>query len=101
MLCAAHRKNAPPVLRILIALWVVFPFLAFFLTDFFSHNWSTATRANFYRIGIVLSVLTVAIYGADLFGSPRTFLFVLVPPVSFVLAALGVAITARISTNLV
>ena len=99
MLYAAHRKNAPAELRILFALWVFFPSLAFFLADLFSRNWSPATRGSLYRISLVLSIVSLAIFGADAFSGPRTFLFVLLPPVSIVLAASGVAIAARISTD--
>jgi hypothetical protein len=99
MLRAGHR-NPSRLLLVLFALWVLSPFVALVLANMVSKRWSVLTRATLYTVMLVLAVGSLAIYGDVAFGPPRTkaaFVFVVVPPASWLLIAVVVPIAALIS----
>ena len=99
MLRAGHR-NPSPVLLILFAIWVLSPFVALLFAIMVSKDWSVLTRATLYGVVLVLTVTSLAIYGDVALGPPRTktaFLFVVVPPASWLLIAITISTAARIS----
>ena len=99
MLHAGHR-NPSRVLLILFAIWVLSPFVALVFATIVSKDWSVLTRATLYGVMLVLTVTSLAIYGDVALGPPRTktaFVFVVVPPASWLLIAITISIAALIS----
>jgi hypothetical protein len=96
----AGRHNNSRVLLVIFALWVLSPFVALVLADLFSRRWSLATRAMVYGVMLVVALASLASYGYVSLGPPRAkiaVVFVVVPPVSWALIAMVVAIGALIS----
>ena len=99
MLHAGHR-NPSRLLLVLFALWVLSPFIALVLANMVSKRWSVLTRAALYTVMLVLAVGSLAIYGDVALGPPRTktaFVFVVVPPASWLLIAIVVRVSALVS----
>ena len=102
MLHAGHR-NPSRLLLVLFALWVLSPFIALVLANMVSKRWPVLTRAALYTVMLVLTLGSLAIYGDVALGPPRTkaaFVFVVVPPASWLLIAIVVpiaGITRRLS----
>jgi hypothetical protein len=99
MLRAGHR-NPSRVLLILFAIWVLSPFVALLFAIMVSKDWSVLTRATLYGVVLVLTVTSLAIYGDAALGPPRmktAFVFVVVPPASWLLIAITISIAALIS----
>ena len=102
MLRAGHH-NPSRLLLVLFALWVLSPFIVLVLADMVSKRWPVLTRGTLYTVMLVLTVGSLAIYGDVALGSPRTkaaFVFVVVPPASWLLIAIIVPIAALISGRL-
>ena len=96
----AGRNNPSRLLLVLFALWVLSPFLALVLANMVSKRWSVLTRATLYTVMLVLAVGSLVIYGVVALGPPRpktAFVFVVVPPASWLLIAIAVPIAALIS----
>jgi hypothetical protein len=99
MLRAGHR-NPSRLLLVLFALWVLSPFIALVLVNMGSKRWSVLTQATLHTVMLVLTVGSLAIYGDVALGPPRVkaaFVFVVVPPASWLLIAIVVPIAALIS----
>jgi hypothetical protein len=99
MLRAGHR-NPSRVLLILFAIWVLSPFVALLFAIMVSKDWSVLTRATLYGVVLVLTVTSLAIYGDVALGLPRmktAFVFVVVPPASWLLIAITISTAALIS----
>jgi hypothetical protein len=98
------RAGHPPLfLRVLFAIWVLSPFMVLVLAERASTRWSVLTRAALYGVMLVLTFSTLAIYAVVAFGPPRAqtaFVFVVVPPASWVLTGIVVTIAALISGRL-
>lgn len=86
-------RRTPRLLLVLFVIWVLSPFVAIAWANMVSKRWSVLTRATLYCVTLVLTLGSLAIYG-DLVlppaGSPRAFVFVVVPPVSWVLLTIVV-----------
>src|SRR5437879_1308157 len=98
MLHAGHR-NPSRLLLVLFALWVLSPFMALVLANMVSKRWSVLTRATLYAVILVITLGSLAIYGALVFGPLRAktgFIFLVVPAASWLLIAIVVAIAAVI-----
>jgi len=96
----AGRNNPSRLLLVLFALWVLSPFIALVLANMVSKRWSVLTRATLYTVMLVLTVGSLAIYGDVALGPPRAkaaFVFVVVPPASWLLIAIVLPIAALIS----
>ena len=98
----AGRHNSSRVLPVLFTLWVLSPFMLLILANVISMRWSVLTRAAMQRVTLVIALGSVAIYGYVALGPPRAktaFVFVVVPPASWLLIAIVVSIAARISSR--
>jgi hypothetical protein len=82
-------RNAPRLLLIAIAIWVLVPFVVVFLVDAVSRRWSATSQSALHALMVLLAVLSLAVYGAELVRphTPPAFMFVLVPPASLLLMA--------------
>ena len=99
MLRAGHR-NPSRLLLVLFAFWVLSPFMALVFANMVSKRWSVLTRAALYTVMLVLTVGSLAVYGDAALGPARSktaFVFVVVPPASWLLIAIVVPIAALIS----
>ena len=94
------RRNDSRILLVLFVLWVLSPFMVLVLANVVSKRWSVLTRATLYSVMLVLTLGSLAIYGDVAFGPPRVktaFVFVVVPPASWLLIAIVVPTAALIS----
>jgi len=99
----AGRRNDSRILLVLFTIWVLSPFVALVLADVVSKRWSVLTRATLHSVMLVLTLASLAIYGDVALGPPRAkpaFVFVVVPPASWLLIAIAVPIAALISGRL-
>jgi dienelactone hydrolase len=102
MLWVGHR-NPSRLLLVLFAIWVLSPFVALVLAHVVSKSWSVITQATLYTVTLVLTLASLAIYAAVAWGPPRAqaaFVFILVPPASWLFVAIVIPITAVISGRL-
>ena len=92
--------HMPPLLVVLIGLWVVSPFLLLALGDGLAKRWPQLSRATIHVLALVLTLGSLAIYQAVAFGPPRpkpAFFFVLIPPISWLVIATGLGAAALVS----
>ena len=101
MLRAGQRT--PRLLLAVFVIWVLSPFMALVLAHVVSKRWSVLTRATLYSVMLVVTLGSLAIYGDDALGHRRAqaaFVYVIVPPASWLLIAIVVPIAAFISGRL-
>lgn len=102
MLRAGHH-NKSLLLIVLMAIWVLSPFLALLWACVVSKRWSTPTRATLYSMMLILPLASLADYGVDAWRQPRTqaaFVFVVVPPASWLLMAIVILMAIYRSVRL-
>lgn len=103
MLHAGRRTDSPRLLLALFAIWVLSPFVALEVADIVSKGWSVITRATLYSVMLVLALGSLATYGVAAWGPLRAkpaFVFVMVPPASWLLIAMVISVAALISRML-
>jgi hypothetical protein len=96
---AGHR-NPSPLLIVIFALWVLSPFVALVWVDVVAKRWPVLPRATLYVLMLVLTLGSLAIYSALVFGLLRAkagSVFLIVPAASWLLIAMVVPIAALIS----
>ena len=96
---AGHR-NPSRLLITLFVLWVLSPFIAMLFGNFMFKRWPALIRAALHTVVLILSLVSLAIYGQVALGPPRAktaFVFVVVPPLSWLLMAIAVSAAALIS----
>jgi hypothetical protein len=96
-------RSTPRFLLILFVIWVLSPFVALACVNIRSKRWSVLTRVTLYCVTIVITLGSLAIYGNFILppeGSPHAFVFVVVPPVSWLLLGIVVPIAALISRSM-
>jgi hypothetical protein len=102
MLRAGQRT--PRFLLVLFIIWVLSPFAALLWANMVSKRWSVVTRATLYFVTLVVALASLAIYSELVVvrppGSANAFLFVIVPPASWVFMAIVVPMAALISGRL-
>jgi hypothetical protein len=102
MLRAGQRT--PRLLLVLFTIWVLSPFVALLWANMVSKCWSDLTRATLYCVTPVITLGSLAIYSELVVvrphGSANAFLFVIVPPASWVFMTLVVLTAALISGRL-
>ena len=87
-------QRSPGILLALFAVWVVSPFVGVALAG----RWRVGKRATLYRVGLVLAVGSLAVYGYTAFGPPRAkpaAVFLMVPLVSWVVIGVVAAVGWR------
>jgi hypothetical protein len=93
-------QRTPRFLLVLFFIWVVSPFVALAWANVVSKRWPVLTRATLYGVTVIITLGSLACYGKLILppaGSPRAFVFVAVPPASWLLMTLVVSIAALIS----
>jgi uncharacterized membrane-anchored protein len=97
----AGRNSPQRLLIVLFACWVASPFVLLALVYFVSKRLSAITRNVLNWLTLVLAVGTLAIYGYFVFRQTQsipTQVFVVIPPVSWLLSTIvigGAAIMSR------
>lgn len=97
-------QRTPRLLLVVFVIWVLSPFVALLWANTVSKRWSVVTRTTLYCVTLVVTLGSLAIY-AELVvvkppGSANAFLFVVVPPASWVLMTIVVPMIALISGRL-
>lgn len=96
-----HASRHPPmVIVVLFVVWVLSPFVLLVLGHVMSKRWSALTRATLYRLMMIVTLGSLAIYGYDAWRPRKAqaaFWYVLVPPMSWLLVAIVIVTAALIS----
>ena len=93
-------RNTPRLLLVLFVIWVLSPFGALAWANTVSQRWSALTRATLYCVTLVVTLGSLAMYGGLIkrpAGTANAFMFVAVPPASWALIAIAVALAALLS----
>lgn len=94
-------QRTPPVVLLLMMVWVLAPFGVLLWTNAVSSRWSTATRATLLGLTLIVTLASLAVYGGLINVRPRgganAFPFVIVPPASMALIAITVAVIATVA----
>ena len=98
-LLQAGRRNSSLILLVaLFSIWVASPFVMLGLGILKSERFTERVRSTLYVLTIVLALASLAIYSRLIdvkpAGSPNTFLFVAVPPTSWVIIMIVMSIVA-------
>jgi len=91
----AGRRNPSRLLILGFVIWVLSPFVGLLWADIVSKRWSALTRATLYSVTVILTLVSLAIYGNVAFGPPRpqaAFAFIVSPLASWLAIAIVVAI---------
>lgn len=97
MFLAGSRQRSF-VLMGLFTGWVLAPFAALFWAGLISSPWPASTRATLYGLMLILTLVSLAMYGAIIpmpSGSRPAAVFLLVPPGSWVLIAIAALLCGR------
>jgi len=99
LLLQSGRRNSELILLVaMFSVWVLSPFLVLFRTILKADRLTDTVQNALYGLTIVLAVASLAIYSRLIdvkpAGSPNTFLFVAVPPVSWFVIAIVMTIAA-------
>jgi hypothetical protein len=99
-LLRATNRNPSQLLVVLLAIWVLSPFVALLWANIVSKRWSVLTRVTLSSVMLVVTLSSLAIYEADALWprkSQAAFVFIIVPPASWLLSAIVVPLAAFIS----
>jgi len=85
-------QSSPFVLKVLFTIWVLSPFAALLWANRLSRHWRNSTRVTLHVVMLAVAIGSLLIYGGLVdvkpAGSANAFLYVAVPPASWVLAAI-------------
>jgi hypothetical protein len=96
-LLRATSRNPSPLLVALLTAWVVSPFVALIWANVVSRKWSVPTRAALHGVALVTVLSSLAVYGVDALwsrSSQGAFVFIVVPPASWLFGATLVALVS-------
>ncbi len=97
----ASRNQKSILLIALFTVWVLSPFIGFFLTMKISNRWTTAARTSLYWLMIILTISSLIAYGGA-FNTPQTknaFRFLVVPFLLWLILIIAFLITRRSSSK--
>jgi hypothetical protein len=89
------QRNPSRLLIVLFAVWVLSPFVALLAADARSRRWPPQTRATLYGVMLLIAAGSLAVYANAALGPPRAqgaFVFVIVPPLSWLLSGVAVSV---------
>jgi hypothetical protein len=90
-------QRTPRLLLVSMAIWVLSAFIVLMLANVIAKRWSRITRATLYVVMLVVALGSLVVYGDDAMGHRRpqaAFVYVLVPPVCWLLITIAVATAA-------
>jgi hypothetical protein len=96
----AGRRNPSHLLIIAFVVWVLSPFVALGWANLQSIRWPRLVRTTLYGVTLALALATVMIYGNVVWHPPKSsaaFVFVVVPPASWLLMSIAVGLAVLIA----
>jgi hypothetical protein len=91
------KQHPPPLLVVLFIIWVLSPFAALGIAHRVSKRWMPGTQTTLHVVTLIIALASLLIYGDDAL-SHRTahpaFVYVAVPPASWLLGAIAISIAA-------
>ena len=94
-------RRTPRFLLVSFIIWVLSPFVALAWANLGSRSWSVLTRATLCWVSLLLTLGSLAIYGGVINvappGSANAFVFVAVPPGSWLVMTIAVLLSEVIS----
>lgn len=94
------RRNQSSFLMFLFAGWVLAPFVAAAMADVASQHWSGLTRTTLYGVMVMLTLVSLGVYGRVAFGPPRprpAALFLILPVASSLAGVIALGLAALVS----
>jgi hypothetical protein len=90
------RHNNSRLLLLLMAAWVLSPFIALLSADLVSKRWSVRTRTVLYSLMLIIPLSSSAIYAYTTLRPPAKLAspYVIVPPFSLLLTGIALPIAA-------
>jgi hypothetical protein len=88
-------RTTPRVVLVLMVIWVLAPFAALAWANIVAKGWSVLTQTTLYGVTLVVTVGALASYGSVIVppaGSPRGFMFVIVPGLSWLLIVIAIVV---------
>jgi len=95
-------ERTPRFLLVIFVFWVASPFVALAWANLIATRWSALTQATLYGVTVIITLGTLACYGKLILppvGSPRAFMFVAVPPASWLFMTIAISIAALMARN--
>jgi hypothetical protein len=102
LMLIAGRRNPSRLLIVLFAAWVLSPFVMLVIAHARSKQWSDRLRAALYVVMLVVTLYSLAIYATVALSPPRpqgAFVFVVVPPASWLLISVVIGAAALKTWN--
>lgn len=96
----AGRQNTHYLITALFIVWVASPFVLLFVADRYADNWPQPMRVTLAMLMLIITVATIVVYAARIAWPPRAqaaFVFVIVPPISWLLTAGGLGASYFVS----
>ena len=93
-------QRTPRLLLVGMAIWMLSPFVILGWANLISKGWPALVRTTLYWLTIVVPLCSLLVYGDDALGHRRAqaaFVYVIVPPASWLLTAIALSIAALIS----
>jgi hypothetical protein len=91
------KQHPPPLLVVLFIIWVLAPFAVLGIAQLVSKRWAPGTQATLYMVTFFVAIASLLIYGDDALyhrTAHPAFVYVAVPPASWLLGAIAVSIAA-------
>jgi len=97
-------QRTPRLLLVLFIIWVLSPFAVLFWANMVSKRWSVVTQVTLYCVTLIVTLGSLATYGELIDLKPaksaNAFLFVIVPPISWMFMVIVIPMAAFISNRL-
>lgn len=93
-------QHPPLLIVVLFLLWVASPFGLLLLLELAAPRWPALVRTTLSGLMLVVAVGSLVVYGADAVHhrwGKAAFVYVVVPPVTWLLSALGLALAALVA----
>ncbi|MEP6496130.1 MAG: hypothetical protein ABJF01_25880 [bacterium] len=88
----AGRRNGSTLLLVLMAIWVTSPFVVLLWASAAATRWSRSTQSILNAVMLAVALGSLAVYGINAvrpISAKGAFIFVVVPPMSWLLTAIG------------
>jgi hypothetical protein len=98
LLLTAGARNPSLLLKVLFSLWVLSPFAMLGLVEAVSVQWPVRLRSVLHGLMLAVALSSVATYTHTVVWPPKSqgaFYFVIVPPVSWLVIVIVVALASR------
>jgi hypothetical protein len=93
-------EHPPPLIIVLFVVWVLSPLVVLGIGHVVAKRWASITQAALYWVTLLVTVASIVIYADDAFGhrtAHPAFVYVAVPPVSWLVSAIAVGLGAWIA----